>query len=88
MKEIDEDGPFALYDAVAQYREDHQEPASSGSSKLLPCPFCGTTDLFFYPDGDMEGYCIVGRHAPDCPLDTFGYAEKEDAVKAWNKRAR
>ena len=54
---------------------------------LKPCPFCGTTDLFLYPDGEEEGHLVMGNHKPDCPLaQFFGYSSEEEAITGWNKR--
>lgn len=55
--------------------------------KLKPCPFCGCEDLFFYPDGDMEGHTIMGNHFDGCFIGTFGYETEGDAINAWNQRA-
>ena len=56
---------------------------------LKPCPFCGTTELYEYPDGDMEGHSVMGDHDPDCLFGVFfGHTTWEEAVTAWNKRPR
>lgn len=44
--------------------------------KLLPCPFCGSTDI------DAEGWASTIRSGPAC-MKCSGSA---DTVKFWNKR--
>ncbi len=66
----------------------------SQGAGLLPCPFCGSA-AEPYPDGDMEGHSIMctgkgalfGGERSDCPLNSFGYATREEAVAAWNRRS-
>ena len=57
-------------------------------SELLPCPFCGTTDLYAYPDGDEEGHTVMGDHKEGCVfLPFFGFNDWASALAAWNTRA-
>jgi len=59
----------------------------SRSQELKPCPFCGSTKLYMYPDGDEEGHLVMGDHEPDCPWEVlFGYKTEQEAIDAWNKR--
>lgn len=64
------------------------------SENLLPCPFCGGTDLNFKYD-DIEGW-IAHVECLDCdevqgPMSRFKYDDKEDAAvdaaELWNRRA-
>lgn len=56
------------------------------SSKLLPCPFCGSENLY---SGENDLYCknyIV--YCYQCGCGTSADDETpEDAIKAWNARA-
>ena len=61
--------------------------------ELLPCPFCGGTEIHFGPMDASSAweYWVVGCNNYDCPLDAdsvkveFGTPEK--AAAAWNTRA-
>jgi len=61
--------------------------------ELLPCPFCGGTEIHIGPmdQSNAWDYWVVGCNNYDCPLDAdsvkveFGTPEK--AAAAWNTRA-
>jgi hypothetical protein len=61
--------------------------------ELLPCPFCGGTEIHIGPMGQQNAwdYWVAGCNNYDCPLDAdsvkveFGTQEK--AAAAWNTRA-
>ena len=59
------------------------------SDKLLPCPFCGTSN-FVYIDECEDGH-VVGCFAKmegGCAILGEGFISEEFAIGAWNKRVR
>lgn len=61
--------------------------------ELLPCPFCGGTEIHFGPmDSPSAWECwVVGCNNYDCPLDVDSvkveFGTPEQAAAAWNTRA-
>ena len=57
--------------------------------KLLPCPFCGSTDIETYPDFPVYVKCEVCGACGPCAQDSgirWALAMAK-AVEAWNRRA-
>src|SRR5690606_16343709 len=60
---------------------------------LLPCPFCGGTEIYIGPMNRPSawGYWEVGCNNDDCPLDVDSVKVEggtlEKAAAAWNTRA-
>ena len=57
--------------------------------KLKPCPWCnGIADVIFELATESPGYMVICP-STDCPVRprTNHYAEKVEAIAAWNKRA-
>lgn len=63
-------------------------------SELLPCPFCGGTNIAIHPDDVGSG----GQHVPPyhaacdmtrggCGVSVVGDDTEDDAIAAWNRRA-
>ena len=53
---------------------------------LKPCPFCGSDDMYLYPDGEEEGHSICGNHKEWCHFNIFAHETEGDAMNTWNKR--
>lgn len=53
------------------------------SDKLLPCPFCGSTDIVCVETSDRE-YTVICR---ECLAGIKFTNKKKDAVDLWNRRA-
>ena len=70
-----------------------------GLNELLPCPFCGSKDVELFKVEEWIG-CNryphitygIGCNTAGCFLekdeDMAWFSRKEDAIKAWNTRAR
>jgi Lar family restriction alleviation protein len=68
------------------------------SKDVLPCPFCGSTDVTV-EQGDTFRWrvavCVCGVRGPDVRVQTMGEGNPKqwdaqgeiDALEAWNKRA-
>jgi len=59
------------------------------NNELLPCPFCGNTDIHIAPDEIGSGGQWVGPVHVVCGADcTAGQSgdDKESAIAAWNRR--
>lgn len=56
------------------------------TDKLLPCPFCGTSDLLFPAH---RGANTVHPYAIDCVRCGFDFAPRDglDVVAMWNRRS-
>jgi Lar family restriction alleviation protein len=54
------------------------------TEKLKPCPFCGSTSLYF-PDKPVFDYFI---HCDNCGCNTDSFTNAESAIEAWNRRAK
>lgn len=60
------------------------------SDTLLPCPFCGhkepiLDEIIGERKKDADRYLII---CVECMNQTNTYLYKEDAISAWNKRAK
>jgi len=63
------------------------------STPLLACPFCGSLDLWFYPDAYavgcrgcfMTGPCIEGAD-DDTQEVAAEWGDMEAAARLWNRR--
>ena len=51
-------------------------------SDLLPCPFCGGTDIKYYAHNDGDNY----HQCADCTTIGPNGADQESAVYQWNNR--
>lgn len=54
-------------------------------TKLKPCPFCGSTDIFVHVD-PHDGADVV--ECWDCNANIASLNSKSDAIRGWNKRAK
>ena len=52
------------------------------SDKLKPCPFCGG-EPYIKQYKDFYLYKVI---CENCYIETGGWREKRNAVKAWNRR--
>lgn len=52
------------------------------NKKLKPCPFCGGNNL------SVEGVTFYWVECVDCNASIAGYETKEQAIEAWNRRAK
>ena len=54
--------------------------------KLKPCPFCGSEVkiVTVKEDARTVGYSFMCVH--DCSNTYLNYADREEAIEAWNKR--
>lgn len=50
--------------------------------KLKPCPFCGGNNL------SVEGITFYWVECIDCNATIAGHETKEEAIEAWNRRAK
>jgi Lar family restriction alleviation protein len=58
--------------------------------ELKPCPFCGETpELEAFIDRFNRIKYGVECHGEDCEINLFTdwYADKKEAIEAWNRRA-
>jgi len=55
--------------------------------ELKPCPFCGL-DLARLACPPENGAYRVKCEYPGCYCRTTTWVKKQDAIKAWNKRAK
>ena len=66
--------------------------------ELKPCPFCGceveAVDSHFAPWVRSGYFGIIGNHSEECVFNLLSckffyesYDSKEEAIKAWNRRA-
>ena len=64
------------------------------NGQLRPCPFCGSTDLSFDPDGDMIVCDDCGCFGPSPSEELLSDKDSTDeqveaaAAEIWNKRAK
>ena len=56
------------------------------SEKLKPCPFCGSEANLY--ECRWLGITSYGVECTKCDAILEGYSTKEEAIKAWNKRAK
>ena len=49
--------------------------------KLKPCPFCGGKAM-------INGITLVYIKCTKCGVETVGYREEDEAITAWNRRAK
>ena len=62
------------------------------NSELLPCPFCGNTNIMVHEEegkyGFTEWVVYCDSHYCACqPTAHDSYQTKEEAIEAWNTRA-
>ena len=50
-------------------------------AELKPCPFCGGK-------AEMKSYTRFWVACDDCLSETSTYSTKEEAIEAWNRRAK
>lgn len=58
-----------------------QVPGSNVGAHLLPCPFCGSDNLYTRFRGNSASINCFG-----CGLDVLPYKDGIDVVAAWNTR--
>ena len=58
--------------------------AVNKKSELLPCPFCGGTDIYCADAGHKTGVWFV--QCEDCGATFPHFDSKEEAITAWNTR--
>lgn len=58
---------------------------SNKKSNLLPCPFCGSKDIYCFDAGHKTNVWFV--QCNDCCATFPHFDSKEEAEKAWNTRA-
>jgi len=56
------------------------------SNEILPCPFCGGKAIA-EDRSDLHSAWLIGCDRCDCVMDVY-YRTKEEAVEAWNRRAK
>ena len=70
--------------------------SSADTPPLLPCPFCGNTEIIFDDSDNLEmtgayGWFAVcdatGGKKPGCGASSGWHATKEESGNAWNVRA-
>jgi Lar family restriction alleviation protein len=70
---MDEDIPLSTYGAI---------------DDLLPCPFCGSTDIDVYPDYPVYVKCnVCGACGPQA-RDSGNEWALAKVTEAWNRRAK
>ena len=57
------------------------DPDDIGVPELLPCPFCGSSDL-----GDPNFECDYGIQCNDCGA-MHGHEDRDEAIRLWNTRS-
>jgi Lar family restriction alleviation protein len=61
-----------------------KEKEKKGSApKLLPCPFCGNTEISIPPQGEEILYIVSCPCGAETPKNSF---TREGAAKIWNRR--
>lgn len=58
--------------------------AKRGPQKPLPCPFCGCRPRIV----ELHVWNVVCDHHPDHYAHSAHWATKEQAIAAWNRRAK
>lgn len=53
--------------------------------KLKPCPFCGGKADILGENKYLPGTIV---HCTECQVETPMYKNREDAIKAWNRRVQ
>ena len=58
-------------------------------TELLPCPFCGLSDIDLFHDtsGDYEKHWSWGVECCNCRMGYQDNYTEQDAINKWNKRA-
>ena len=59
-------------------------------AELKPCPFCGhTPKIERFENRFNRIYFAIECHSTDCDIipQTAWYADKQEAIEAWNRRA-
>ena len=60
------------------------------ANELLPCPFCGETNLYVERAVayTLTGYLYFVRcgNIPYCAIRQSGFFTEEEAIEAWNRR--
>ena len=60
-------------------------------NELKPCPFCGyVPKVETYEDMFQRITFGIECHGADCDIQPFTacYADKQEAIEAWNRRAK
>ncbi|HIE3859058.1 TPA: Lar family restriction alleviation protein [Pseudomonas aeruginosa] len=56
--------------------------------ELLPCPFCGTSDLLGFEPSYEGGWTIVKCRKCGCSGSTGRSTSEREAIAWWNRRAK
>ena len=59
-----------------------------GDNTLLPCPFCGNLPAVDHDKNGWYIWCETNAGYTECDVSvcTSSFANKDDAIKAWNTR--
>lgn len=58
----------------------------ASENKLLPCPFCGGSDLGVGGDYFTDGLSVYCRTCGAC-FESVDPVSEEEAIEKWNRRA-
>jgi Lar family restriction alleviation protein len=53
--------------------------------ELLPCPFCGSTDLTLDNLTDVDDFCV---ECDGCQIQQIANYTRDEAIRRWNRRVK